>query len=261
MEDRRNFILNDMFAGHPSAHSVDLESADPPPVWVEADFLRRFLSCRDGLEAELKTGDSIVSDVLHQELALCEHQEPGLPPREARRGKLLPRPMYDALVARLKVERGELIGKAWLGDDMEDPIISVSKNLICEECSLEYQTELWEKLNILSNALSLYHELDNKTAECDTSYDPGTTFEKEEEQYVYIVSKKFAAAFRNRISGIMKQVAPADLTSVPDMGFTSNNAVESMAEGIDAIGSSDLYFKDITDPDFDVKINSNITCE
>jgi hypothetical protein len=261
MEDRRNFILNDMFAGHPSAHTVGLESADPPPVWVEADFLRRFLSCRDGLESELKTGNSIVSDVLQQELVLCEHKEPGLHPREARRGKLLTRPMYDALVARLKVERGELIGKTWSDDDMEDPIISLTKNLICAECSVEYQMELYEKLDILSNALTLYHQLDNKTAECDTSYEPGTTFEKEEERYVYIVSKKFATAFRNRVSGIMKQVAPADLTCVPDMGFTSNNAVESMAEGIDAIGSSELYFKDITDPNFDVRINSNITCE
>jgi hypothetical protein len=260
MQARKNFILTDLFPGHPAAHAVDL-GTDPPPVWVEADFLRRFLSCRDGLEAELKTGNNIVSDVLQQHLVLCDCKEPGLHPREARRGKLLPRPMFDALVARLKVERGELIGKAWIGEDMEDPIISLTKSLICKECSEEYQTELWEKLNILTNALTLYHQLDSKAAECDTSYEPGTTFEKEEEQYVYIVSKKFATVFRNRISAILKQVAPADLTCVPDLAYTSNNAVESMAEGLDAIGSTELYFNDITDPDFDVRINSTITCE
>ena len=117
-------------------------AGDPPhlaepkqPVWVDGEVLRRFLSC-DKTENSFAVPAS--GPLLRHKHLLCEHGN-GLHPRVARRGKLLPRPLYDVLVSLMLGEQCMINGEdhqvavsLFDEDIVNDCIITPEQNMYCE---------------------------------------------------------------------------------------------------------------------------------
>jgi hypothetical protein len=243
--------------GQPLETLVEYEN--PPPVWVPGSFLRRFFSCRDTFEDEL-TGD-IVEDVIKTSDSLCAFGEKGLHPRVARRGKLLPRVMYETILSILREEQKSLLdGTETQADQVEDGfVISPSEGMFCQESVNEYLAKLRPRVFLLDDYLYLFDNLLISTTNESLQYEAGATAkDSKPDDYVYLVSKKFCTALREHIKKIMKQVAHCDSESfavdeklMPDL--------ENIAEGIDVFELRDLEPTNASS-NIDIFVNQNLTC-
>jgi hypothetical protein len=131
---RRNDILKGVIP------SVFAPSGDAGScVWVDAEELRRFFSCRE-LYRDCVIGLHALP--LQYKRLLCTHPTPGLHPRVARKGKLLPTDVYCAFESLL---RTELKSETFVSDCT----ITLS-NVFCTECSEGYRLELYKKVDLAS---------------------------------------------------------------------------------------------------------------
>ena len=258
LKKRRENILNELFSPNRPLE-VLLDHADPPPVWVPAEFLRRFFSCTDPFETELR--HDVVGDVIKAGEALCEHGQRGLHPRIARKGKLLPRVMYETIVGSLCEERAALLSNEGVqnGEERQDGfVVSPSENMFCQECVDEFHLNTRPKLDLLEDFLFLYDELDTKSDDAQTDYEAGTVFKCEGEKCVYLVARKFCSTLRDHIKQIMKKVSQADADSFPSDDKLLPN-FECVAEGIEALDMKDLAPANI--PEIDKFVNTAVTCK
>ena len=233
---------------------------DPPPVWVPGDFLRRFFSCIDPFEDEL--AHDVVEDVIKLSDHLCQHGQKGMHPRVARRGKLLPRVMYETIMGSLFEERVTLLPDEAENDHQDGFVVTPSENMYCQECVDAFHLDVRPKLDLLEDYIFLYEELDTKSEDAPIQYETGTVFTCEEDKYVYLVARKFCSALRDHIKEIMKKVAPADAESITIDEKLSPH-YENIAEGLETIEMKDLEIKESStdkDGNVDKQVNNVITC-
>ena len=254
---RRDGILNDLFS---TDRPLELlyDNVDPPPVWVPGAFLRRFFSCSDRFEDDL--AKDIVGDVIKTGDSLCEHGQVGIHPRSARRGKLLPRVVYETIVASLYEERESLLAdQVKVSDERQDGfVVSPSESMFCQECVDEFCLNVRPKLELLEDLLFLFEELDTKSDDASIEYETGTVFGCEKEKFVYIVARRFCTALKDHIKLIMKNVTAVDAESFP-VEEKLLPVFESIAEGIEAIDMKDLEVTE--NSNVDKYVNSLVTCK
>jgi len=197
-------------------------------VWVEADFLRRFLSREDGL-GKLFCSAMESNTLFKSKSFLCEHSR-GLDPRKARQGKLLSMEMYDALESILRHEY-----KMFLDDRSEDTKLARQltlmdhkfidgENLTCQECGEAYQKEttkkyaLFDKLILINDGL--LSELNDST----------TVDETEDSPDIYVVSRKWCTSYKKLIANKVKEMKDSPFSGAEELinlicgGRTDNSA-------------------------------------
>lgn len=241
--------------------TIPYENDSEIGAWVSTAFLKHYLQCRDDneFEALLQSTDPI----LKQSVYMCEHGR--LSPAVARSGKLLPIPLYEALISLLRGERALLMREsnpsAIANYQVEDCRILPYGNLICKDCSESHRARLSEKLDTMRAASDLYDALDNKKDDVEIIYDEGNEPQVDEEMFVYAISKQTAVRFRRRFAAMMKLVAKIDCGGNLDNGIKSSSS--SIYEGLNAIDSALIQPDDeilVTDS-LEKFVNSNITCK
>lgn len=268
LKRRHEIIGRDMFS---NLLSTKASSEDPSDlVWVDATQLRRALSTEDRLEDELlgRGGKGVFR---HSHL-LCNHEEPGLHPRVARRGKLLPRRIYEVLISALRDERNLLCGVASPVNDLNDCVITPDKNLFCQKCADDYCVELKAKLDLIKKLRDLNELLDPKRDSLlsqDRRLDSDE--EKEQTDCEYIVSRKFVTHFRKIMTRISKAAATSEsVTMTKAAPGAILNGVECIAEGLDSLDMFDFKSnlnesietrQDDNEDKLDFRVNGNITCK
>lgn len=249
MKERRQTIRQDIL---PNLSALRLPTSGSS-VWVDGEQLRRLLSCtefddtyRSGV-AETCGGLVPCLDVP----PLCDHEK--LHPSIARRGKLLPKNVYEGLCSLVEADRH------YFGFGMDSSsasansssvlVVSPAENMYCEECCKSYHRDLSHKLDLLKAAQHLYNLLNSEQTDPSLQYDP----EEEDvpqlpldERYVYMISRKFISNFRGIFADLFKAVLPADSTADTRSDKSKSPellgiSAESIAEGIDAFDISDLY--------------------
>lgn len=259
LKGRRNYILNELFRPDRPFEAL-VDHVEPPPVWVPGIFLRRYFSCSDPFEDEL--AHDVVEDVIKGSDHLCLHGQRGLHPRVARKGKLLPRVMYETIVASLFEERASLLGGEVENENQDGFVVTPLESMYCQECVDEFHLDVRTKLALVEDYLFLYEELDTKSEDAPVTYGADTDFECHDNKYVYLVARKFCTALRDHIKQIMKKIAPAGAES-----FAIDEKLlpkyESIAEGLDALQMEDLEIKGSpgdNDESVDTQVNNAITC-
>jgi len=255
--------LNELFRPDRPFEAL-IDHMDPPPVWVPGDFLRRFFSCTDPFEVEFETlRCDVVEDLIKSSDQLCQHSQKGLHPRVARKGKLLPRVMYETIMGSLFEEKATLLPNEIYDDAEHGFVVTPSENIYCHECVDEFQLDIRPKLDLLEDYVFLYDELDTKSEDAPIQLEAGTVFACEEDKFVYIVARKFCSALRDHVKQIMKKVAPADAESISiDEKLLPH--YENIAEGLETIEMEDIKVKESsTDKDehVDKQVNNAITCK
>ena len=252
---------------------------DELPVWVAADPLRKFLSCGDELDTRLHEKGPLLR---HQHL-LCEHN--GLHPRVARRGKLLPRKLYDAYVSLLDGERKllrEQMGnppsqdaEPLARDAINDCVITPDSGLFCRECSQSYRTELAEKLEFIMCLKTLYDDLAPSAEDCSLEYDEDEEpLSCLEDGFAYVISKQFISKFRKQINATFKSVA--NFVDGATVSFADDGTTRAaVSEGLDAVDisafkvqksedkvdSQDISKSTKVQDKLDIQVNSAISCK
>ena len=289
LRDRRKRLRQEMFSL--SSKNPPDDDEDSSPVWVDAELLRCFVSCQDRLEGVFST--PLDQPLLQHKHLLCDHKKPGLHPRIARRGKLLPRHMYNCYLRLLQEERCRFLSENTKaaapetpndGDHKSSPIselndclITPNENLVCFDCVGSYRKDMQEKLKMARLLKRLYIDLDTKTSSGDhdmSEWNKGdnneTDEESRDEEYAFIVHRKSATFFRNEIQDfltkILGNVSGTKANSDSPNDKSKANAAErdtadSLAEGLDAVDFSRFKCGNTSNKsEIDATINSNITC-
>jgi len=293
LQARRQSLRNDMLFVNSGASMDD--------VWVDAELLRKFVSCEDRLEELLQIPPG--EPILQHQVLLCEHKT-GLHPRVARKGKLIPRAAYKSYIEILAKERCLFQEEGENGrflENLNDCIITPKKNLACTECSESYRKELESKLELVELLKFLYNRLD-KSGSFDQNvssfqnlWDSDSESEEEynfADQNVYVVSRSFATAFREKIAkdllrglnnaATASPVKPPSTTTAPkdvvtiDLEEYNNDVdysdvkvvdedlavvvqIDSVAEGLDALDPESFIFDCMSD-ELDFQINNKVSC-
>lgn len=233
---------------------------DIPYFWVDGETLRQFLACDRSLDDKLKSCDPLVCPAS----LLCKHGF--LHPRNARRGKLLRKPLYDSYVSLLSAERKFLS----VTDEVKHSVIigrtiNSKETMTCEDCSTSYRKELSKKLEVLRNVNDLYLDIIDETTDSTNS----SKGEKSEE-HAYIVARSAITKFKKLFVDLMKKVADFEKG-----GYFNSAKVDSknssIFNGIDDLDTSFFPGSPVctmcanadakADHSLDEKINSKITCK
>lgn len=265
LEHRRDLIRTQMFPNMSASKITNLDDL----VWVETTPLLQFISCRDRLEERL--GRRCDKAVLEHHKLLCSHVTPGLHPRVARRGKLLPKLAYEAYAAAFREEQRALLGNDSDENTFNDCMILPTSNLICQECAQDYRSELSEKLRKVKTLKFLFEELDPKEHTCSLDVGLDETWGNECDRYAFIVSRKFVTWFRSKFARFIKHAASgaaAATRGVCDYVAGSLSA-ENVVEGLDGFDFSDFEASEsekrgsiaADDETFAFHVNGPITCK
>lgn len=213
--------------------------------WIDAEFLRRFMSCEKTLEDEMNDEGSRRFVDVHG--IRCKHYPCGVGPRLARKGKLLPRCMFESLMMILKIEGGDRM-----------PCMVSSDQIACEKCDESFKLQLSTQLQRLRKIVYLYEKFDPKEEERLPQSGEGNSDEDAARSDVFLVSRKFITAFRAEVAKLMKRASAAEVTGPIDSDLLLTSG-DFMGEGLDALHlESFLNGKACNDVDFTV--NTSITC-
>lgn len=259
MEQRRRTIRQDIIR---NVSHLQPGNSTNNLVWVDGEQLRRLLSCAridtkddsttfstaaDGTLIMTEGGGLVPS--LNSCQFLCHHSEPGLHPVTARRGKLIRREIYDALVTLIDADRTYFGLDSSNNNTQEDnSTIIPYGNMKCDKCAEEYTQNLNYKVELIVALRDLYKALDPKNDDPPLEY-YDTEVKQEEEWFLYIVSKNFVTNFRKLVTRhIIKTAsltgalgsATIDIDLAADASHPCTKA-ECILEGIDAFDIADLY--------------------
>jgi hypothetical protein len=218
--------------------------------WVDGDMLRKFVGCQSDLDELLKSTNPIVCHWSK----LCPHGQ--LSPGTASRGKVLPKPLYDAYVSLLDGER-KLIhntGPDSRINNIIGCIVEPTTNLLCDICSLSYKKNVSEKVEFIQNVKNLYIAVADEKSDKETL---------KGEEYMFVVSRSSITQFKKLASAMMKSVATIDEGVILDdtYGASSNKLP---LHGIDEIDISCFKSKNFTissvNNEMDERLNRKITC-
>jgi hypothetical protein len=266
LEHRRDTIRTKMFPDIESCRVLASNCDDL--VWVDGSILLRFMSCKDRLLDRLEDEHSILQ---HQSL-FCQHERPGLHPRVARKGKLLPRSVYEAFVVALQEEQEANIGKSIGENAIDDYIVVATSCLVCQQCCEEYRSQLSAKFVRVNAMKQLYEDLDPKgNRSCTLEMGLGETLGNECDKYAYVVARKFIVWFRKVFARLMKQAANAllDAKHLDCDTEIAEQAAMNMAEGLDFLDLSDFEMKPLStgadeeqkDEGLVLRVNGPVTCK
>ncbi|MGK3740431.1 MAG: hypothetical protein ACI90V_007281 [Bacillariaceae sp.] len=226
---------------------------DEPYCWVDGDALRQFLACDRSLDEKLRSNKPIVCP----ETLLCPHG--CLHPRDARRGKLLRKSLYNSYVSLLKAERKFLSETSELEDsDVVGCVITPDEKLSCVECSKQYCNELTNKLEFTKIVNDLYVHMKDKTK---------LKFVQHEREYLYILSKSAVTAFTTLVDKLKKSTEAFNKGVNLDRSSTTITSANSLIlNGIDDIDISSFPGSPtFVDPGstskLDEKFNTKFTCK
>ena len=235
-----------------------LAGESPQPVWVDGNILRRFFSADVGTASCSVVTTS--GPLLKHKHLLCSHGT-GLHPRIARRGKLLPRPLYDAIVSLMLGERRMLNGEHDAVDTSQidenvvnDCIITPTQNMNCEHCVHSYKAELQEKIDKLRRLRQLYHNLEPSKSK-QLIIEDGEDTASEAKDTLFLVTKTFITAFRKQVKNVMTS---AEESEIQLQG--KNKKTENCCEGVDAINWS-AFDPNSSSSTLDFLVNQAITCK
>jgi hypothetical protein len=244
------------------------------PVWVDGEALRQFLSCDETDRSSIIPSSG---PLLKHKHFLCEHQT-GLHPRIARRGKLLPRAIYNAYVSLLLEERLRSNGDALVDTeevkqlddiDVNDCVITPECNMYCKSCADSYRDELRDKKETVYRLVCLSRELDQKKSliSLEPSDEDSLEENSEVDESDFLVSSKFITRFRTRVSNLVKSIMASVLQSQLTTPGIGNN---TLCAGLDTVNLSDFGLDTAaTDSrstssskeELDCFVNSIITCK
>jgi hypothetical protein len=233
-------------------------------VWVDALSLRRYMSC-DYLRKDEYGNAKKIPFFQHGRFFFCGHQsDRGVHPVIARRGKLLPRPIYDALLQGLAAERPTLFCDTKYGvREISDCPGIPAERLYCSTCSKSYCQELSETVQLCEKILFLYERLDPKEGDFEDD-SKGDNIAASREIHGYIVSRRFVSRFRNRAARLFKSFDSLHDTTISGPIHKTSKKCESFAEGFHSVRAREVMFENTdskSDDDLDIFINSNITCD
>jgi hypothetical protein len=234
-----------------------LAGESPQPVWVDGDILHHFFSTDVGTSSCSVVTTS--GPLLKHKHLLCSHGT-GLHPRVARRGKLLPRPLYDAIVSLMLGERRMLNGELNAVDTSQvaenvvnDCIITPTQNMDCEQCVHLYKAELQEKIDKLCRLMQLYHNLEpSKTKQ--VVFEDNDDTESEAKDTLFLVSKTFITAFRRQVKNVIA------LAKASENQLQGEKNAESCCEGVNSINWS-AFDPNSSSSTLDFSVNQAISCK
>ena len=165
-------------------------------VWVDGTFLRRVLSCADGLEDLFentkRTGAPLQPRSLHE----CPNLD-GIDPRVARRGKAVPVAAYRELD---EVLRGEY--RMYLQDGEElypDAIMEITNvafrigtDVVSSTCGDDYRREMGRKLGLLEVMAAINDDLREGN-------EPDRTASPMDGEVSYVVTRSWATDFKKYV--------------------------------------------------------------
>jgi hypothetical protein len=218
-------------------------------VWVHADILRRFVSCKDRLEDEFDHIDEYGSILRHARF-LCHHPNPGIHPFLAREGKLVPQGLYDFYISTLQAEQLADLGEGLDLSEINDCVVTPTQNLFCQQCADQYQSSVARVLEVVKDLKYLCQALDPKENDMPLQRSSDEFSEKDEDDFVYAVSRKFITRLRNAFSRLMKKVGSQ---------YTGGLSVGG---GLDRLDLSEFWSgSDSGDDGLDPFVNQNLACE
>lgn len=234
---RRNGIRKFMFQSSAALTFVPKQATgkNDESVWVEADFLRRFLCLESDLDNQIRSAGPI----LRHKLLLCEHD--GLHPEVSRKGKILPRSVYDAYCSLLKGEQRFLRQESKLSSadssEVNDEIVTPSTNLFCHSCAQVYRNHLSNKLSHVRNIKDLFDQLDPTLDENQLQVvSEEEIMECPEEGFTYGVSKRMVTKYRNAVKQFLQVLAKLD--DGVTINGTAGSGGKLACEGLDSIDIS-----------------------
>ena len=165
-------------------------------VWVDGTFLRRVLSCSDGLEDLFentkRTGAPLQPRSLHE----CSDFD-GIDPRVARRGKAVPIAAYRELDEVLRGEYrmylqdgGELYPEAIM--EITNVAFRVGKDVASPTCGEDYRREIGRKLGLLEAMAAINDDLREGN-------EPDRTAGTEDGEVSYVVTRSWATDFKKYV--------------------------------------------------------------
>lgn len=242
---------------------------DEPYFWVDGDAFRQFLACDLSLDDKLRSNKPIVCP----ETLLCPHG--CLHPRNARRGKLLRKSLYDSYVSLLKGELKLLSETSEVkNSDVVGSVITPNRNMSCVECSKQYCNELTKKLEFINIVYDLYAHMKD-----ETTYQYESKFVKQEihadssaEEYLYILSRSTISTFIGLVKKLTKLAEGFNKGTNLDNSSTAITLPKSsFLNGIDDIdicvfpGSPTFVGSKVQDlgstSKLDNKFNTKLTCK
>lgn len=254
----------------PTAHALvrgKNEANDDGGVWVSTEFLRPYFQCRLDLDLDGALESSTVPVLRHSSF-LCNHRY--MCPKMARKGKLLPRPMYEALISLLQGEKA-IVNHDYKPteenrNDIDECKITPGNNLFCQECSASYREELAERLELLRAAKELYDAFDTKKGEdVPAEYKEGEEPICEEDKYVYVLSRQTATKFRKLVASVMRTASKVECGGIYALPYEGLGDIDlsPIARYYVTKDGTTKFANPHKSPDDcpDEYFNSNITCK
>jgi len=250
---------------------VQRENHDEPYFWVDGETLIQFLACDRNLDDKLRSDEPIISP----KSLLCPHG--CLHPRNARRGKLLRKSLYDSYVSLLAGERKLMSVTSEVKEsDVIGCVITSKEGMTCEDCSKPYCNELSKKLEYMRNVNDLYVDILNDTTDATNIDKLDSSTDNTEEEYSFIVARSTITKFKKLVVESMKTVVDFKKGAHLDSSYTTVNSKGSIIlNGIDDLDISSFpgspaFLDSVEAQDsgstgirdsLDEKFNSKITCK
>ena len=242
-----------------------------PYFWVDGKTLRQFLACDRNLDDKLRSNEPIICP----KSLLCPHG--CLHPRNARRGKLLRKSLYDSYVSLLAGERKLLSVTSEVKEsDVIGCVITSKERMTCDDCSKPYCNELSKKMEVMRNVNELYVDILDETTDATKNgkVDPST--DNTEEEYSFIVARSTITKFKKLVVDSMKSVADFKkgayldsscdaiysrgsliLNGIDDLDISSFPGSPTFVDCAEAQDSGSTCTRD----SIDEKFNSKMTCK
>ena len=208
----------------------------------------KFMSC--SLDRQSADTESFSSrKLLLTSTGACAHQM--LHPLDVRRGKLVPKPFFDRLVA---IMDSELLLRNELESGQASVNYPMSETILCRECAASYVTELSSKVDLLKKQKELLEDIDLFSKE------PKKILQLAGDENIFVLSKLFVKRFRAHVRQLMKNIGDPDLKQA----LLDNESLAAKAS--DGVAALSLVFaagSSLTEAEDENEtfVNGSITCK
>jgi hypothetical protein len=229
-------------------------------VWVDATMLRRFFSCKDGLEDIFRNTVAANNEgVLEDCKLLCSHST-GLHPRAVRKGKLLSRELYaeiDKIMSeeftQFTSDEGSTNGA---GTALKNHAVENS-SFVCEPCGSQFQNEGRKKLETFQTLISIYEDLAAGQNDLDLDSDLS-------QSDAFVIHRQWVTSLRKCVESnltVMKGTKKEKKNIVYFGGVDSLN-LDGLSIDENPKESSEQNKAESSDNEgLDCQVNTTITCE
>ena len=243
---------------------ADSTRSESDLVWVETTLLRRFFSCKDGLD-DIFHESAVKKDARGANGRLLFSHPTGLHPKEARKGKLITRELYAELDKIISEELSKFprlesnlnsSSTETDGIDLKNHAVEHSA-LTCAQSGIQHQSEGRKKLEIFQMLISIYEDLTAGQNDLDITSDLS-------ESDVFVIYRPWVTSLRKCVESIlaaMKGAKKAKLDFV-DCGGADALILDGVITDVESEVAVDQKKTDSTGNDvLDRRVNTKITCE